>query len=187
MNEELKALEAGEYVLVARLVEGVYRGALWHAGKIEQKVEGSSLDEVYRKLERLLYERQKAKAAARNGADPSVEETAIALQRVLPKISDGQRAMLRAHLKAPERRITATQLAAAAGYANYSAANLQYGRLGAMLFAEVPEDLPCRKDGSPVMTCVIASGDDQRNMDEEQWVWKMRPHVEEALRGVQGF
>jgi len=187
MNEELKALEAGDYVLVARLLQGVYRGALWHVGKIEEKVEGSSLDEVYRKLESLLYERQSAKAAARNGADPTVEETAKAFQRILPKMSDGQRAMLRAHLKAPERRITATQLAAAAGYANYSAANLQYGLLGAMLFAEMPEDLPRRKDGSPVMTCAIASGDTKLTIDEEHWVWKMRPHVEEALLGVQGF
>jgi len=54
MSNELKALEAGEYVLVARLVKGVYRGALWHASKIDQSIEGSSLEEVYRKLESLL-------------------------------------------------------------------------------------------------------------------------------------
>lgn len=181
MSDELKALEAGEYVLVARLVKGVYRGALWHASKIDQSIEGSSLEEVYRKLESLLFERQMAKASSRQGVDPTTEEATRALNRVLPKLSDGQRAMLRAHLKAPGQRITATQLAEAAGYATYSAANLQYGLLGVMLFGEMPEDLPRRKDGTPIMTCVIASGDDHREGAEAQWIWKMRPHLVQAL------
>jgi hypothetical protein len=187
MSEDLKSLEAGEYTLVARLVDGVYRGAFWHGGRIETSVEGASVNAVYRKLEGLLYERQVAKSAARNGMDPSAEEAAKAILRVLPKTSTGQRAMLRAHFKAPGHLITATELAAAAGYAGYSAANLQYGLLGAMLFGEMPEDLPKRADGSPLMTCVIASGEDQRQREDEQWVWKMRPHIVQALLQVVSF
>jgi hypothetical protein len=186
MNEELRTLEAGEYTLVARFDTGKYRGALWHGGRIVQQVEGSSLDEVYRKLEGLLYERQAAIAAARGGAQPSAEETARALSRVLPKASDGQKAMLRAHFLAAECRITATQLAKAAGYRTYSAANLHYGLLGAMLFVEMPQEVPRRKDGSPIMTFVIATGDGQRSGEEEQWVWKMRPHIESGIRHIGG-
>lgn len=187
MSEELKSLEAGEYTLVARLHKGAYRGALWHGGHIVQQVEGYSLQDVYRKLEALLYERQAAKAAARKGVGPSVEEAVKALNRVLAKASHGQRSMLRAHFHAPEQRITATQLADAAGYGSYSAANLQYGLLGAMLFAETPEDLPRRSNGTPIMTCAIASGEDQRDGGEEHWVWKMRPHIEQGLRQLGGW
>ncbi|MGZ5772947.1 hypothetical protein [Ramlibacter sp.] len=187
MSEELKSLEAGEYTLVARLHKGAYRGALWHAGAIVEQVQGASLENVYRQLEALLYERQLAKATSRQGAQPSVEEAVKALTRVLAKASHGQRDMLRAHFQAPQQRITATQLADAAGYSSYSAANLQYGLLGAMLFAEMPEDLPRRSNGTPIMTCVIASGEDQRGVGEEQWVWKMRPHIHQGLRELGGW
>jgi hypothetical protein len=184
MSDEIKSLEAGEYTLVARLHKGKHRGAMWHGGKIIEEVDGQSLEVVYRKLEALLFERQVAKAVARGGADPSIEEAVKALNRVMSKASNGQRAMLRAHFHAPQQRITATQLAEAAAYATYSAANLQYGLLGAMLFAEMPEDLPRRSDRTPIMTCAISSGEDQRGDSEEQWVWKMRPHLVEALSQI---
>ena len=180
MSDESKILEAGEYVLVARYNKGAYRGALWQSGSIIYKVEGKSLDDAYRQLEIRLYELQVAKAAARNGAAPSEQEAVVAIQRVLPRLTSSQRAMLLAHAKAPESRMTASQLADAAGYASYSAANLQYGLLGAMLFAEMPENLPRRSDGSPIMTCAIASGDNLR-AEEDQWIWKMRPHIKHAV------
>jgi predicted KAP-like P-loop ATPase len=53
--------------------------------------------------------------------------------------------------------------------------------VGAMLFAEMPEDLPRRADGSPIMTCAIAAAEDQRSTDDEQWIWKMRPHIAQGL------
>ena len=89
--------------------------------------------------------------------------------------------MLRAHLKAVDQRITATELAKAAGYANYSAANLQYGLLGAMLFAEMPIELPKGSNGSPVMTHAIASEDDLRASSKDQWIWQMRPYIAAGL------
>lgn len=187
MSEELKSLEAGEYTLVARLHKSAFRGALWHGGHIVEHVDGTSLEDVYRKLEAALFERQLARAAARQGTEPSVDEAVKALNRVLAKASHGQRAMLRAHAQAPQQRITATQLADAACYASYSAANLQYGLLGAMLFAEMPEDLPRRNNGTPIMTCAIASGEDQRGAGEEQWVWKMRPHIQQGLKELGGW
>jgi hypothetical protein len=179
--DKLKALEAGEYTLVARIIDGTYKGALWHGGRIVEKVEGGSLEEVYGKLVTLLVDRQAAKAAARNGAAPSVDEAVHAISRVLQKASDGQKAMLRAHFEAPDQRITASQLAEAAGYASYGAANLHYGLLGAMLYSEMPEDLPRRKDATPIMTFAIADGAN-REEGELHWVWKLRPHVSEAIK-----
>jgi hypothetical protein len=187
MADELKTIEAGPYTLVARLHKGAYRGALWCGGKMAQEVQGTSIDDVWRRLTDALYERQVSVALTRNGAEPSAEEAIMAFRRIEPRLSPGHRAMLRAHLRANGQNITATQLAEAAGYASYSAANLQYGLLGAMLFAEMPERLPQRADGTPIMTCAIALGEDQRSASEEQWIWKMRPHIVAGLTAVNIF
>lgn len=86
-----------------------------------------------------------------------------------------------AHYKAPDRRITATQLAQAAGFSTYSGANLQYVLLGAMLFAEIPEELPRRPDGTRVTTFAIATGEyPQRSSDSPDLVWELGAHTAEA-------
>jgi hypothetical protein len=187
MAEELNTLEAGEFTLVARFNKGAYRGALWHSGRIINEVQGSSLDEAYQSLLRLLYEHQVAKAASREGQAPSSSETEKAFERIWAKMTHGQRKMLIAHYKAPQHRITATELAQAAGYANYSAANLHYGLLGALVFSEMPEVLPSRADGTPIMTFAIATGNASDLSAENHWVWTMRPHIVEALDKLKHF
>lgn len=52
-------------------------------------------------------------------------------------INEKQKQMLKAHYEAPNRSITYTQLAAAAGYDDYAVANSQYGKLGRVLGEEV--------------------------------------------------
>ena len=59
---------------------------------------------------------------------PSSEVYQKALTTI--SISEPQRAMLNAHYDSLNRSITYTKLAEAAGYADYGAANLQYGQLG---------------------------------------------------------
>jgi hypothetical protein len=180
MSEAMKTFKAGPYTLVARVTDSGCRGVLWADGKMAFEVRGETLDEVWRGLCNALYERQVLLAAARLD-EPTVEEAAKAFVCIAHQLTAGHKAMLRAHLTAPNRKITATQLAKAAGYANYSAANLQYGLLGAMLFAELPIDLPKRKDGSPVMTCAIASGEYLSTSCEEEWTWTMRPYIAAGL------
>lgn len=48
-------------------------------------------------------------------------------------MSEGQRKMLMRHYNIHNRTVTYTELAEAAGYETYSAANLHYGKLGAAL------------------------------------------------------
>jgi hypothetical protein len=62
---------------------------------------------------------------------PTAAEYEKALSGI--EFSDSQRAMLKAHFGAPNRSITYTELAAAAGYSDYEVANSQYGRLGKKL------------------------------------------------------
>jgi hypothetical protein len=60
----------------------------------------------------------------------SVEQFKAALLSLRDKhLPSSHFAMLRAQCRAPGASITATQLAEAAGYENYNAANLQYGTL----------------------------------------------------------
>lgn len=181
MIDEMKTIEVGPYTLVARFNQGAFRGALWSGGKVIRLVEGHSLDDAWNKLQAIVEKEFEHQVSARAGAEPTAEEACCAFLHIERKLTVGQKAMLRAHLRADGNNITATQLAVAAGYNGYSAANLQYGLLGAMLFAEIPQVLPRRKDNSPIMTCVIAHQGDQCLTGEGHWIWKMRPYIVEGL------
>lgn len=76
--------------------------------------------------------------------------------------------------------ITATELARAAGYAHYSAVNLQYGLVGKMLWEELPTQLDTGPGGEPIYTSALAAPGDRAG-PEAHWVWRMRPEVVGAL------
>jgi hypothetical protein len=64
---------------------------------------------------------------------PSTAQYVAAFSAIRPWLSAGQLAMLRAQYHAPERTLTASELAMAAGYRSYHGANLQYGRMSLLL------------------------------------------------------
>lgn len=123
------------------------------------------------------------------------EEAFIAL---LPTLPDSYLAMLRAHLSAPDHLLSATKLAAAAGYSGYGGANLHYGKLGQQVAEEIGFVPPQRADGSKIWTCAIARDRDaetefpdtsmldalMRNVDDRHFEWQMRPQVVDALRAI---
>ena len=63
--------------------------------------------------------------------NPSVEEYVNALKNI--QLNEQQRDMLKAHYNSHQVTITYTELAHAAGYDDYSAANSQYGKLAHIL------------------------------------------------------
>ncbi len=100
----------------------------------------------------------------------------------LRPIADGQMKMLREHFRAPGHRLTATQLADAAGYPNYRTANLHYGKLGRALGEYLSFPPPQQDKGEPLYTSVIAFGEDGTGIgDKAHYVWTMRPELVEAL------
>lgn len=186
MAEQMKSLEAGKYTLVARFREGAWRGAMWSGGKIIRTIEANSLKDAWEQLGLLLHEELKQQAAMRRGVEPTAAEACNAFLRIASKLPASYKRMLRAHLRAPEQRITTAQLAQAAGYGGYGAANLHYGLLGAMMYAEIPDELPTDpRTGRPVMTFTLATGDRDSARGEDYWVWKMRPHIAEGVRLAQ--
>ena len=108
----------------------------------------------------------------------TVEELVNALKNVEIKI--GQLKVLRAHFLSPNCVITSTQLAAAADYKGYQAANLWYGKLGkaiAIHLGTTPDHT--YDDGMPIWTFMLADG--WRTGYEDEWEWKLRPEVAKAL------
>ena len=98
----------------------------------------------------------------------------------MKKLSDSHVAMLKAHHRASDQTLTATELAAAAGYSSYSATNLQYGNVGKYLYEALPTELSTRADGSLVYTSALATAG-ERTGAEEHWRWKLRPQVAFAI------
>jgi hypothetical protein len=133
-------------------------------------------------LEVAFYELLAAKAREQGSTSPTEAATAHALLAIWKHLAPSQIAMLNAHYRAPGRALTATQLASAAKFKSYSGVNLHYGRVGWMLFGELPRLLPVdSKTGKPIYTFVLAEGPPQPRPKPEQWVWTMRPEVARAL------
>lgn len=184
MPDDFRTLKANQFELVARMANGQPAGAIWSKGAIICRVTGDSVNTVWSRLQDELNRLLGEVIARRQGTSPTAEEARNAFRQMEPSLTPGYKAMLRAHLRDPHRQITTTKLAEAAGYAHFGAANLHYGLIGTMLLAQIPENLPRRRDGSVIMTCAIADPEDQRESAEEQWIWKMRSHIAEGLESA---
>jgi hypothetical protein len=168
--------------ILSMLQDGKYKGRMWKGKELLEEIEGDTLEEVMSELRNLVDQRFVAIAENRSSA-PEAPEYARAFQAIINDLSDGHLSMLKAHYLAPNQERTATQLAEAAGYANYGAANLQYGLVGKKLNEELPITLPKRQDGSPIYTYALATAGD-RTSEEEHWVWKLRPEVAYAIEAL---
>lgn len=165
-----------ELVVAAR--GSSFQGRVWKDAKDVGDAEGSSLSEVLLKLKDLVDSR--LGTAAAKAPKPTAKAYLAALRKILPTLSDGHLAMLKAHYHAPNRVLTATQLAEAAGYSGYEAVNLQYGLVGRKLWDEIPTRIATDGDGSPIYTFALADGD--RSGPEAEWKWVLRSEVAAAIK-----
>ena len=91
------------------------------------------------------------------------------------------RTMLKAQYEAKNHSITATQLAEAAGYANYNAANLQYGTLGKLMGHNLGFLPPKRQNGERMWWCTLSNGNDSDSNPDGHFEFVMRKELAEAL------
>lgn len=171
--------EYRRHKLLSAFHAGQYKGRVWKDGEMLMEITGESVQDVLSKLREFVDGRFLSIASSRTQPTDSAEYVR-AFRNTLSGLSDGQLAMLRAHYRAPNFRITATELANAAGYSTYSAANLQYGNVGKALFEEYPLNIEKYKDGSPIYTFMLATAGN-RDVDEKEWVWELRPEVVSAI------
>ena len=172
----------GPYDLVVRERDGQHRGVLWKGGEQLVAVTAASNAEARALLESSYYAMRDEQVAARGALDLDDQAIATALEFVWPHLNPGQKAMLLTQYRAPQRRMTSTELASAAGYKTHSAVNLWYGKAGLMFFHEAPRRLPTGKDGRPVFSFTLSvEGEKPQDCDKKDWVWEMRPEVARGL------
>ncbi len=185
MQDRRQIIHRG-YAVIAATVNGrpsaaVYRGP----GNMLRRLEAEGIDDVIAEAVGWIDQRREAYVAARvlpggnRTAVASAEEFGEALD--LLELSRPEAAMLAAHARAEDLRLTAAELARAGGYADFSAANLHYGLLGRR-FAEAMDLAPIaqRDDGSRIWTTALAEWI-AGGQDEKVAIWRMHDPLAEAL------
>lgn len=156
------------------------RGRAMLAGAIILDAQAASEAEVVAALRTGLDAHEQRARDEVESRIPPAAAYATALLALGRSLGGNRRSMLRALHAAPERTLTATQLAKAAGYPNYHSANLQFGLLGKALADKLGMILPLRADGTPVATMSLATGPGAE-VDTGDWPWTMRPEVVAAI------
>lgn len=172
------------YVLVARAADFGARCWAWKDKTPVHKKAGGSVNEAILAARRAIDEELGTPQREGTEADAAYTEALVA---VLPCLTAAQIRMLQAHYHAPDRMITAAELAAAAGFTSYSGANLQYGIVGKAILEQHPQDVPKRQDGTPIYTFALADeGETEQHgdFDAAEWKWKMLPALAHALRAL---
>lgn len=164
--------------IVADWHDGVAKGKIWKDKVKVHDTEGSDISDTVARLKSFVD--KNLKAEARNaGSTPDEARVLEAMRAILPKLHDGQLAMLKAHYHAEGQEMTATELADAAGYRYYGSANLHYGGIGKLLYELAPFEFR-HHEGYPVYTFYLADAPDKPDSDGN-WRWKLRPEVSKAI------
>lgn len=179
----------GRYRLIAAPLAGkpvaraFLAGARQGSGVVAETT-GQTLEEALALLAETLIQRDAAAREARRLEDsiplrvPTAEEYRDALACVAP--SDGQWAMLRAHAAAGSKGLISRELAEAAGWTDFSAANLQYGLLGRAVADYLGITLPKREDQTETAaTFMLATG--AWNGPDGTFLWVIHPELAAAL------
>jgi hypothetical protein len=145
--------------------------------------EAKTVDDAVRLVERQLHNRDADRRASREDGVPTAEEFADAFAALGPKVKKHHWRMLEAHLLATDSRMTAGEIAGAAGYSNYATANSLYGALGRLLAEHLDYGPPLDSDGSTLWTATLALGD-RADPDKLNWRWTLRPEVVACLRAL---
>lgn len=141
------------------------------------------INEVYIYLsDQYIFEKKLGKQPYEPIKPYSAEEYKAALLSVADKLSNVHYQMLQAQYEAPKHTITAIELAHAAGYKNYSSANLHYGRLAHIL----GEALGCKTspldNNNPVWWPILSAGILETSQHGFKWV--MHFQLVQALEAI---
>jgi len=106
---------------------------------------------------------------------PSTEEYVHAFKAIELYMTPNQRAMLMYHYYAPDQTVTMTELAKSVGYTSHRGGNLQYGKLGQLLCAELDW-------AEGIAISVLAWFTPPYDSPNRQWLLTLHPEVSEALK-----
>lgn len=179
MKEERLKEVYRQHTILAAWDKGKCKGRIWKDKVNVHDTEGGDVPETLERLKKFIDEKMEAEAR-KAGSTPDEARVLEVLRTILPKLHDGQLAMLKAHYHAKDQTMTATELAHAAGYSSYSSANVHYGNVGKYLYELAPIELRKYKDGSPIYTFYLAEAATESDIKGD-WKWKLRPEVSKAI------
>ena len=171
-----------QHTILSAKHKGKFRGRVWKKKALLHETEGTSVENTLDELKKFVDEKLE-RAARAAGNTPDETRVIDGLRKICTQLGDGQLAMLKAHYHAKNQAITASELAAAAGYASYHPANLHYGNIGKLLYELAPIKLNTYKDGTPIYTFYLAT-ELTETADEQNWNWKLRPEVSNAIKAL---
>jgi hypothetical protein len=102
-----------------------------------------------------------------------------ALERLAGNLPESYINMLKSHYAAAEHTTTATELAESVGYKTYSAANLHYGKLAALVKSELEWST-----GEFLVLKLLVEFVMPGDRGNSEILWVMRPQLAEALEAL---
>lgn len=106
----------------------------------------------------------------------TAQEYREAFLKIRHRLTDKQQAMLRTHLQAPDRKITAKRMAEAVGYPNHATANLHYGTVAGLLCDLLGQ---AAESDRLFVLCQFIRPHTETN---DEWLWQMREPAAQALQ-----
>lgn len=176
------------YVIRTMAVGKLVRARAFTGPKAVMDAEANSLDNVLKQMRERLDARDEAARGKRQGDIPTADEFVDAFNRVATQMVEAQRKMLRALYEAPGHSLTATEIAAAAGYTRHMTANEKFGKLARLLAEDLGYEPEKREDGTVMWTTTVAT-EAPRDADTPpaQFRWQLRPQVVEAITRLNLF
>ncbi len=155
-----------------RIIANAAGAAIYADNKQLRKFEAKSIEDALHQAEVWIDGRYESRIKDRRAKNIGTKQDYLDALNAI-KLNAGQRKMLIAHKKAPGRRLTAPQLASAAGWRSYSSANAHYGSVGkeVALYA----GLQVKGTDDQAWTTALAS------YDEATHEWEMHEEVSGAL------
>ena len=147
-------------------------GAMIYLLEGRHKIEGSNLEDCLLQAKGFVDAKHDKQAAARRAPHiGTADDYSVALSSL--KLGAHEVAMLSAHHKAPDRKLTAPELSTSAGWEGASPANSHYGRLG----KRVAETINLTINGKDDQAWTEALAD----FDENTRQWQMHDELASAL------
>lgn len=177
-----KVMEYRGYKIIASDLNGRPQAQIYRNKQIvtQERFEAETFDPVIQKAKSWID--QNVQKDAQNRRAPHIA-TANKYAEYLRagSLRDHERAMLLAHSKA--QVLTATELAAAAGWDTYSSANYHYGTLGKSMNRALGLGTPVSDDGFEIWTMTLAGAadDDQTDPDVGHFRWMIHPELVEGM------
>ncbi len=171
----------GEYLICYGQNQNECKYIIYLHEKVVNKGICSTKEKARKAVENFISTRKKDMVSKRVDGIPTSQEFAEAINAIKP--SDNQWEMLKAHYHAPNRKLTSSQLAEAAGFQHFYAANTQYGTLGREIarYLEI-NPLGKYKNGDPLwITTITEENSESIDLDTGHYQHILRDEVAEAL------